>query len=83
MQAYTIDQVKSVLSNGLSNVTFYKLDGTLREMVATRDPSIIPRDKQKSKGNKSESSDVVTVYDVEVDGWRSFVLTNLVSIDRQ
>jgi hypothetical protein len=80
---YTLPQVKQILSKGLSRITFYKLDGTLREMTCTRDTTIIPADQVRTESNRSESSTAVPVYDVENDGWRSFVLENLVSIDQE
>ena len=75
------EDLLKLLGSGLSKISFYKVDGSLREMVCTRDGSIIPADKQESTGSKTFTS-TIPVYDVENDGWRSFIVENLVTIDR-
>lgn len=80
---FALEDVERALGTGLSRVTFYKVDGDLREMVCTRDPSIIPSDRLPSAGaNRPKSSTVIPVYDVHQDGWRSFLLENLVALER-
>lgn len=75
------DELIKTLSSGLSKITFFKVDGSVREMVCTRDVSIIPSDRQESTGTKTFTS-TIPVYDVENDGWRSFIVDNLISIER-
>lgn len=80
--AFKQDELESILSSGLSKVVFYKVDGTIRELVGTRDPSLIPDDQQiTGKGKRVKCATTVCVYDVEEDGWRSFLIENLISIE--
>lgn len=81
---YSQQQLEAMLSTGLSRITFYKVDGSLRELVCTRDMSIVPEDMQPtSTTNRVKSSTTVTVYDTEDDCWKSFLVENLVTIDRE
>jgi hypothetical protein len=77
--------VEAQLAVGLSRIQFYKTDGSLREMVVTRDMSIIPEDKRPSNDGKTRmlSDTTIPVYDVESNSWKSFVLENLIVIDRE
>jgi hypothetical protein len=71
----------SALSESVAVVTFEKKDGTERVMKCTRNMSVIPSDKQPT-GNasaKPESDEVVKVYDMEADGWRSFRIDSVKS----
>lgn len=55
-------------------VKFIKKDGTERDMVCTLRPDMMPQqiDLEESVQKKSPNPDVLAVYDVEKDGWRSF-----------
>lgn len=75
------------LGNGVSKITFYKKDGELREMLATRDFSIIPDDKKvedevREKRKVNPDSTAIAVYDVEKDAWRAFLLENLITFEK-
>jgi hypothetical protein len=64
--------LKEQLATGPVVVTFTKKDGTERIMPCTTNQTII---MFKSGGGLEESTDngsTVTVYDLEIDGWRSF-----------
>ena len=79
----TLDEVKAKLEEGVSLVTFFKLDGSIREMLCTRDMSIIPVEQHpKNEGNRSKSDTTVTVYAVKEGQWKSFVLENLTAIEK-
>jgi len=82
--------VRRMLATGLSKITFFKMDGTSREMLCTLDFSIIPEDMQPSMrpddrpaSVRAVNPDVINVYDVENDGWRSFRFENLINIERE
>lgn len=69
------DEVKSLLRNNTCVVTFEKVNGDLRKMICTLNPSLILVNEQtetSEKRSKSENPDVLPVYDVEANGWRSF-----------
>ena len=72
------------LQTEVVNVTFTKADGTDRTMVCTKMISKIPHEfhpktdkvvKLDESGNVVES-DLITVWDVEKTGWRSFNFTS-------
>lgn len=76
--------LEEALSTNILEVTFIKVDGEHRYMKCTRDGSRIPPEAYpilKEEGSKVrvESPDVVRVYDFEVEGWRSFLVPNLIS----
>jgi hypothetical protein len=63
-------------------VTFTKVDGTIRIMKASRHPEIVPptpivegAEKKERKANDA----IVSVYDLEVKNWRSFRKDNVLS----
>ena len=61
------------LALGSVKVTFTKKDGTIREMLCTRKPTIIPEDKHP-KGLIVEKDEATTirVFDIDKSEWRSF-----------
>lgn len=75
--------VEAQLAAGLSRVQFYKVDGSIRELVCTRDMTIIPEDRRPTTEGRSKNTTTVTVYDVEEKGWKSFILENLICIDKE
>jgi hypothetical protein len=58
-------------------VTFIKKDGTERTMKCTRNLKLIPEDKHP-KGVKKETGDVLPVFDLDKNDWRSFDLNDVV-----
>ena len=71
----------AALANGLVLVRFTKLDGSIREMVCTRSPSIISaKDAVPAGDSRRPSSSAVPVLEILGNGsvqWRSFILANL------
>ena len=68
--------LKSLLDQYILTVDFIKKDGTPRQMICTRIPDLLP----ETKGNTRETPDnIVTVYDLEAEGWRSINLDTLVN----
>jgi WYL_2, Sm-like SH3 beta-barrel fold len=80
---YTRETAEAALSFGIHNVCYYKLDGTLTDIRATRDINAIPADKRPigEFARPAKTSTVVTVYDVDADIWKSFILENLVTLE--
>lgn len=60
------------LRRGVVKVLFEKANGTMREMVCTLHPSRITYDfkKVESMADKADTSEMVTVWDIESEGWR-------------
>lgn len=67
------DELKNLVSENRTEVTFIKKDGTERTMICTTSPDKIPEDKQPiGEGKVKENKDILRVYDLENEGWRSF-----------
>ena len=65
--------ISALLSDNLVEVEFTKVNGDLRKMKCTKALSYIPDDKHPiGKNIMNLNEDVIRVYDVEADGWRSF-----------
>ena len=76
-------EVEAKLAVGLSKICFYKTDGSVRDLVVTRDMAIIPEDKRPTVDGKGTRSAAVPVYDVNDDCWKSFLIENLIAIDKE
>lgn len=73
------DLVEDVLKNNVIYVEFQKVDGTLREMECTKIESFLPTVVHETKA-KTPSSEVVPVFDLAINAWRSFRLDSLKSV---
>lgn len=60
--------VRSLLESGKASVTFVKRDGSTRTMKCTNQAGVVPA----TSGTRPESSTVQTVYDLDINEWRSF-----------
>jgi len=76
----TKEKIQDLLRQGECEVVFTKANGDEREMVCTLHTDYLPEfDEDAAKGNNNETEDVVTVWDVEADGWRRFRIDSIVS----
>lgn len=67
---FNFDQLIDDLRQGERTIKFVKKDGTVRFMRATlRDGAIV---QPKGTGTREPNPDVIAVFDVENQGWRSF-----------
>jgi uncharacterized phage-like protein YoqJ len=64
--------LKSILRDLDVTIEFVKKDGSLRKMICTLSESKIPIEKTPKNTGKAKTDDVLAVFDVENDGWRSF-----------
>ena len=76
------DEILKQLREGVITVTFTKLNGDEREMDCTLNMNTIPKEAHpKTDGNVREGVDTtigaIKCYDVNAQGWRSFLLTNV------
>jgi hypothetical protein len=69
------------LSESSVTLTFKKKDGTLRTMHCTKNLNSIPSEKHPKGSNKSVSGSALTVFDLQLGEWRSFLVSNLVSLE--
>jgi hypothetical protein len=83
------DWLKSVLRGGEVTVTFLKSDGTERVMNCTLSHDIIPQTPEvvaegsKPKVKRQPSDDVLPVWDIDANGWRSFRWDSIKRIEAQ
>ena len=69
-------------------VVFEKKDGSLRTMICTKDIETIPeefRPKDKEEGDdrpgRPTPEHLFSAFDLEANGWRSFSIDKIISID--
>lgn len=85
MKTYTKEQIKTLLhETDSSTVTFTKVDGTERVMNCTLNPDKIPalltEEGSSPKKPHAENANVLAVYDLDNNGWRSFRVDSVKSI---
>ena len=69
------------LAESVVTVHFTKKDGTERVMRCTRNFETIPSEKHPKGSLEKTSTDAVRVFDVEIQDWRSFNISNINRID--
>lgn len=70
-----------MLKVGPMTVTFTKKDGSERVMNCTLEKDKLPAiEIKETTKTRKENLDVVSVYDLDAKGWRSFVLKNVTNI---
>ena len=73
------DVMKTHLHESKCVVTFEKVNGELRTMLCTLKSEYIPTEitENDTKRTKVENPDILPVYDLESNGWRSFRLNSV------
>jgi len=70
----------SLLKDHKMEINFNKKDGTSRKMLCTLIESELPkRDIKESTVTKKVNEEIISAYDLEKEGWRSFRLDSLTS----
>lgn len=73
--------IKQLLSQGVYEVTFTKVDGETRVMPCTLDSSHLPPAPIKEKKViKEEKLDAVSVWCTDKNEWRSFRVMNITAV---
>ena len=76
-----LTELITALKDKQVEVTFKKKNGELRNMLCTLSESIIGQDDQtKSIKGKKRNPDVLPVWDVQKNGWRSFRLDSVLKV---
>lgn len=70
-QAIVVD----MLNKTPCQFSFHKADGSVRTMRATLDHTVVPAVEKARAPNPS----ILTVYDVEAEGWRTIVWDRLIT----
>lgn len=77
----TKEDIKGMLRNGVTTVVFTKKDGTERTMKCTLSESLIPQEHRPKEGSTHKVNDaVLAVFDIEKQGWRSFTIADVKSV---
>ncbi len=76
-------EVINLLKSGEVNLTFTKVDGSTREMLATLSEDLIPNPQTTSEASRSKkiSEGVCAVWDNVAQGWRSFRWTSVTEVN--
>jgi len=74
--------VKELLRNNIVEVVFEKKDGSERTMFCTLLQEFLPS-RGELIAQESEDDNIITVWDLEYDSWRSFALDRVKSIEAE
>lgn len=73
--------MRDILKSQIVTVTFTKKDGTERVMKCTLRPDLLPIvEINEEKKVKKINDDIVAVFDLEANGWRSFNIKSVTKI---
>ena len=82
----TLEQRRQVLSEqltaGVAEVTFTKVDGEIRTMPCTLQPTLLPHNVVAVEGKKKKEPklEVMSVFCTDKQQWRSFRVENVISV---
>ena len=81
---FTKEELKKALLEGVMEVSFTKVDGSVRIMECTLSDEYIPAptNKKQEKRKKKPNDAVLSVWDVNKDGWRSFRVENVFEVKK-
>jgi len=74
------DYLTTNLKSKTIEVTFTKVNGDTRIMECTLNPDVLPKvvvNEDKPKREKKSPENSLAVYDVNANGWRSFIIKNV------
>jgi len=69
----------TLLKENEVSVTFTKADGTQRVMRCTLKAEHLPARENVTESTRKRSENNVSVWDLNANGWRSFIINNVVS----
>lgn len=71
-----------ILKTNEVTVVFTKKDGTERVMRCTLNPEVLPKQEvTEDKKPRKKADSNLAVYDLEMKGWRSFVIKSVKKVD--
>lgn len=80
MQTLSKSNILNMLQSGIVNVKFTKADGSERLMKCTLAEGIVVPHEKKTDREKTVNDNIMSVWDVEKNGWRSFRLDSVLEI---
>jgi hypothetical protein len=75
------DWLRTLLQEREVGITFIKKDGSERLMWCTLSESKIPSEFAPKGSEKAKSDEVLPVFDIENNGWRSFRWDSITNIE--
>lgn len=77
------DDMVAALRKGVCQVEFTKVNGDFRDMRCTLNDSYIPLELKPKDDDSGvqRTLDVIRVFDINAQGWRSFRVDNVVSFN--
>lgn len=81
------EELKKIFAVGVHSLKFTKKDGTIREMIATRDPVMMPAETYEKwlvpnpEKPRKESMTSLPVFEIAISEFRSFSLDSLIEVD--
>jgi len=76
-----IFELRTLLTTDVATIVFSKKDGSTRTMICTTMAEYLPEFEVSNEPLKSNESPIVTVWDLEQNGWRSFRFDSVKSIE--
>jgi hypothetical protein len=79
----TKEQIANYLKTDTAEITFTKVDGTERTLNCTLQESFIPKREiveDSTKTPKADNPNVLSVWDIDNAGWRSFRIDSIKEI---
>lgn len=73
------EELRSALRTGVVTIKFTKHNGAARVMKATLQESYLPATDSANKTAIVRQADVLTVWDIEQNGWRSMRIDSIES----
>jgi WYL_2, Sm-like SH3 beta-barrel fold len=74
--------IMNMLNSGIVNVKFTKTDGTERDMKCTLMEAMVKPHEKKTDREKKLNENIISVWDVDKEAWRSFRYDSIISINK-
>jgi len=72
----------NMLNSGIVNVKFTKTDGSERDMKCTLMEAMVKPHERKTDREKKLNDNIISVWDVDKEAWRSFRYDSIISINK-
>jgi hypothetical protein len=82
--SFTRENIVSELKQGIYEVTFTKVDGTIRTMPCTLKEDLLPKVEitEEQKVPRKINVETLRVYVTDIDEWRSFRIENVTNLTK-
>jgi hypothetical protein len=77
---WTKNDLRELLRMGRLEISFIKKDGTGRVMNCSLEDKYLPALMEESETVTKDNPDVLAVWDIDNNGWRSFRINSIVSV---